>query len=208
MNSDNLLITVAVIALFVSVIGAALTYNSLATFQNFITGHAFENGTVVLDVTSTASINITSANGSTGSKTLSWGSGVVSGSSTGHLWSNGTSTFWTGSNVSEGFIVENIGNVDVAVGISTNASAASFIGGSSPTFQYNLSNYTGGYCSGGAADALYHDFSSGQPDIACVNFSKASGLDKMRVDVGIRLPSDSKTGSLVNRVVLNYSAAA
>ena len=128
MEQDNLLLIVAIVAVSVAIVGVGITYNYVNVFNNLLTGFVVENGTVNVSIQTTASINITSANGTAG-KMLDWGAGAFSpGVNYVTLISNGTVIGGSWGNITEGFIVENIGNVNVTVQISSSSNAADFLG--------------------------------------------------------------------------------
>jgi len=215
MNHDNLLLSVAITAVIIAIIGVSVTYDSISTFNNFLTGFATESGIVDVEVQTTASINISSANGTAG-KTLNWGPGAFdSGVDYVTLVSNGSVVGGTWANVTEGFIVENVGNVNVTVGISASALAATFLGTSSDgavdpaVFQYNVTDseenscgtYNTGYTSG-----TFVEFATSNVAI-CDEFDYTLASNSMRIDVLLGLPKAANIGALENTVVLTYAAS-
>ncbi len=210
MNSDNkLLFYVAIFAVLTSLAGVAITYNSISNTRNFITGFATEEGVVNLTVTTQALIEIYSAGGVAGQKNISWGSGIVDtsgGNTLAILATNGTVQGGTWDPISEGFLIRNIGNVNVTLGIHASQTANAFIGGSSPQFRYNLSNFEANSCTtfAGGVQNTYVDF-QGTSQPACTNFRFNEANDELRLDILLRIPSDSLTGARSSTVVLTYS---
>lgn len=209
MKNENILLTVAVIAVVVSMAGLFITYDSINLIKQRITGFATETGQVNITIQSQASINITSAGGTGGSTIIDFGSGYVStGQDYAILATNGTmfqGTSW--NTVSEGFIVENIGNVNVTLGIKSTSNAAGFLGGSSPLYQYNVSNNKPGSCNfttSGYAGDVYEEMTSSNVPI-CERFEPDSSSDQIRIDILLRVPSASNTGDLQQTVTLDYS---
>ena len=87
---------------------------------------------------------------------LDFGSGAVSGSATrATLDSEGTKTDWTGDGTEGQLVLQNVGNVNVTLTLSTNDTVDNFIGGDTPTFEAKVTdnktdsctvaNFTGGY---------------------------------------------------------------
>lgn len=208
MKSENVLLAVAVIAVVVSIVGLYITYDSISLIRQKVTGLATETGQVNITIQSQASINITSAGGVTGSKKIDFGSGyVTAGKSYAILATNGTMADGTGWNtVNGGFIVENVGNVNVTVGIKSTDNAVGFLGGSAPLYQYNVSNSEAGSCNftTGYAGDIYKDMTSADVTF-CDNFQPGSALDEIRIDILLKVPSYSNTGALTQTVTLTYS---
>ena len=206
MKAEGVLLVVAVIAVVVSVAGLFVTYDSINLIRQKITGLATETGEVNITIESLVSINITSAGGSAGKK-IDFGSGyVTAGNTYAVLATNNTMVGGTSWNsVDGGFVVENLGNVNVTVGIKSTNAAAGFLGGTSPLYQYNVSvteasscNYTAGY--GGNT---YKDMTAGDITI-CDVFQNGDAMDEMRIDILLKVPSDSVTGALSETVTLTY----
>ncbi len=206
MNQDNLLLIVAIVAVGITIIGLSVTYNSLSVFNNFLTGFAFtENGTVVLTIDTRAEINITSANGTAGSKSLDWGSGVFdAGAPYALLVSNGSVVGGTWPNVTSGFVVENVGNLNVTLSISSLDDASTFLGGTEPLFQYNITDSEDSSCvfeSG--VDGEWKNFTTVSTSV-CTNFKFVDTNDEINLNILVKIPNDGKTGELTNTIVLAY----
>ncbi len=208
MKSENTLLIVAIIAVVVSMAGLYITYDSINLVRQKITGLATETGDVNITIESQASINITSAGGSGGSKKVDFGSGyVTAGKDYATLATNNTMVDGTDWNsVDGGFIVENIGNVNVTVAIHSDHNAAGFLSGTSPLYQYNVSSTDAGSCNytTGYAGNVYEDMTDSVVTI-CDVFQNGGTIDEMRIDILLRVPSDSKTGALTETVTLTYS---
>jgi len=212
MNSDSLLLTVAVVSVIIVLASVGFTYNSISTFRNFLTGFATEEGHVQVEIISAAAINITSAGGEIGSKTINWGPGAVAaGSDFAILATNGTvenaDPTYTWATINGGFVIQNIGNVNVTLSV-TSINATNFIGGTSPLFQYNVTNTKPGSCTfeSGIVESTYIDFS----DIAtsvCSSFSSNPDNDTINMDVLLRIPRDAPPGALDTTVTLTYEQA-
>ena len=106
---------------------------SLASFGVSLTGHAVETGTVNVTIESSANINMSTS-------LINFGSGLVNSTyhSSATLESNQTTAApygnwsWSVSN----FSIENVGNVNVSLALKTNSDAATYLGGTSPSYQY------------------------------------------------------------------------
>ncbi len=215
MKSDNILLIVAVIAVVISIIGTAITYNYLTSFRNKLTGFATSTGTVNLSVESAASINFTTSN-------INWGSGRVNAGqnnatlNTAGGANNVTNGNWTGNTA--GFVVENIGNVNVTFDLKTGKTAAQLVGGSAgggPQYQYNVTNQEVGSCrnsTGGTTLKInlgtFYNVNTTDPGTRiCDIFPYDSNNDTIRIDVRLVIPSDSLTGTLSDTFTVTFAEA-
>ncbi len=208
MESDNLLLLVAVVAVVIAMVGVGVTYNSLNVFSNLISGNAVESGLVQLNISSNMQIEIISANGSTGSKTLDWGTGTVDASETALLVSNGTVTNSNFPVIDSGFIIENTGNVNVTLSLHASKDASGFfsVPEGESLFQYNLTNYEPGSCVFSAeTEGVWKNFTTTSTPV-CTTFTYDTG-DKIRLDILMSIPSSASPGSLTNTITLTYEEA-
>jgi hypothetical protein len=207
MESDNLLVAIAVAVVMFSVVGTFATYNSVSNYKDFVTGFNVETGNVNITIETSAAVIIKSANGVLDSKNLSWGSGTVDGGeSYAILASDGRMINGSDWNViNEGFIVKNIGNTNVTLDIHANPIASQFIGGNSPAFQYNVTNYLEGSCSDFPLDveSVYNEFTD-SPTRICNDFSYSATTDELRIDILLKIPLDSLTGTRNSTITLTY----
>jgi len=211
-KSDNLLMTLAVIAILASFVGFITTYNSVSSFKNYLTGFATENGTVNVSITSLASINITHAEGVSGSKNINFSAGSISDPSFAYLYTNGTQRGSTGFAVpSEGFRIKNIGNQNVSLSVSFSKSADTFYGTGGGDLYYNLTSMatSGDSCFSwqGGVENTYVAFTT-TPTAACTNFlsdDASANRDTLKMDIGLKVPS-ATLGDKGGIVILTYSA--
>ena len=214
METDNLLLTVAIIAVVVSVIGAGLTYNYLNVFKGKITGFA-TSGKINLTVESAAILNFTIDE-------INWGSGRVDDgedNATLNTAINGPNNVtrgnWTGN--TDGFRIENIGNVNITLNFTMGLDADGLLGGTGPEYEYNVSNYEGNSClnyTGGTSEldwlGLFQSANTSTRDV-CPRFPFNDGgefNDTIRVDVRLVIPSDSKTGELIDTFTAVFAQAS
>jgi hypothetical protein len=202
MSSDGLLMGLAVVMVVVAVVGMGFTYFSVSNVKQSLTGFATDTAVTNLSVTATAAINFTT-------DFINFGTGYVSeGYPFGVLSSQGEKLNVTNFNtVTNGFVLENIGNVNVTLDIKTGANAAGFLGGTSPAYKFNVSNSEAGSCARAGTVALgtYTDASTSDQNV-CADFLTASATDTLRVDVYLKLPSDSKTGGLTDTMTATATA--
>ncbi len=207
MKSEDLLLTLAVVAVIVSAIGAGVTYYSIDSFkETWFTGFATttDNATVNLTVITSVAINFTTDNINFGAGKVDLGADNATLVTTG---ANNTGGNWT--NVTQGFVLENIGNVNASIYLMTGKTAATFLGGTNPQYQYNLTNKEAISCVNASGFlpselGLWRDVNNtflgsnrGQEGTyICSNFSFQDALDEIRIDLKLVVPSDSFTGSL------------
>jgi hypothetical protein len=213
MKSDNLLVIVAVIAVVSSMVGLLITYNSISHTRDFITGFAnTETGIVNITIQDLALIEIISAAGYAGNKTIDWGSGYVTALDYADLVTNGTVAGGTWGEVSQGFIIRNSGNRNVTVNITSEKNAANFIGGAAgggPIFRFNVTNLPGNESciDYEVTPGVYYDMNTSDT-ILCNNFGPAADNRLIRLDFWVRVPSDALATGKGSVVSLNYEAAA
>ena len=204
MKSDSVLVTIAVVAVLASFAGLLVNYGSFSNFNNLFTGFATENGTVNVSIGTSTLINITSANGTAGSS-LNWGGGTITDPDYAFLVSNGTVPGGQWPIIDEGFIIQNIGNTNVNLSVYSTDDAASFIGKANAWFQYNLTNYETGSCSGLVNEGVFTNFTTSEVNV-CQNFLYGDA-DTLRMDILLKIPSDA-TDTHSTTVVLSYEASA
>ena len=193
-KSENHMLVLAIAAVIVSAIGAGISYNSFSVGEKWFTGYVTDTGTVNLTVITTASINFTTDNINFGVGRVDAGAPNATLVTTGR---NNTGGNWT--NVTQGFVLENIGNLNVTISLSTGKNAATFLGGTNPRYQFNVTNVEIGSCINRSGYNLgqWYDANTTSPGTyICSNFSFSDVRDTIRIDVRLVVPSDSLTGDL------------
>jgi hypothetical protein len=169
---------------------------SLASIGMQITGYAAVTDTAVVNVTvmTSAAINFTT-------DYINFGEGLVDGGQSGaHLHTNGTATVdgnWT--SLGSGFTLENIGNVNLSLGLMADNDADGFIGGTNPQFRYLVSESAGNAGSCASASGTWTDFTTSNVSV-CANFPIEDTRDEVDVDIHLYIPSDSNVGELTATV--------
>lgn len=197
MKTDNLILAVAIVAVVVSIVGAGLTFNYIDSFKSKLTGLA-TTATINLSVESSTLVNFSTAN-------INWGSGRVdSGYSlavlnTANGSSNVTQGNWTGNTA--GLILENLGNSNLTLNLSFGKDADSLLGGTSPSYEYNVSNNEAGSClnatdgTDGLNTGVFVSANTTTRTV-CNSFKFAADKDSVRIDIKLVIPEDSKTGAI------------
>jgi hypothetical protein len=202
MKSENLMVVAAVVAVVISLIGLATTYNSISSLKQKFTGYYASNeGYINLTVESSAQINFSVFN-------INWSSGKVTAGYKNATLDTSTGTItngnWTGGQT--GFIVQNIGNVNVSINLSGSKTAATLLGGTGPAYMINVSVNQTGACNttqqGAASVNVSWNFSqwanvtTDANTRVCGNFTPYTGQNSIRIDVYLRIPEDSMKGLL------------
>jgi len=163
---------------------AALAIMATAVFAGY-------TGSVGLTLDGTTQVSFTTAS-------VAWGTGSVIASGTPcTLDTDATNTGCPSfNNVSTPLVIENTGTFAVKLELSSNKDAADFIGGTSPTFKWKVTNKEVGSCDDGTLPlASYTTIVKTTATTACAKFLKvptcetaASTLD---VDLQVVIPSDA-----------------
>ncbi|MBU4070452.1 MAG: hypothetical protein KJ646_05710 [Nanoarchaeota archaeon] len=202
-NSTNLLMLVAIVAVGFATINLIITIDKIGDIQT-LTGYAVDTAWANLTILSNVIVNFTTEN-------VSWGSGYVpSGSPSCELDTQGNTNCTGFVTVSTGLILENIGNEDVSLNLSSSKAAAAFIGGVSPAFQWNVSEAAGnaGACGAGALNiSSWTDITTAH-QIACNNFTFLDARDAFEIDLRIVIPVTASTDAKGATITATATALA
>jgi hypothetical protein len=220
--SNKALALVLVVATSISLVGTLLTLDRLSNagpaYQ--ISGRAStDTGSSNFSINSSISIAFTNS-------IADFGAGLVNGSgahnctlnTTGPGMLNGAANPVNGLDCL-GFIdyvqplrIQNQGTQNVTLNITFNATAAEFIGGTTPEFGYSATQNETGACPG--FNAAYQSIAQSSknytlcPQISAGNpgFNWVSGKRTMNLDLGMRIPQDAPTGD--RKVVITAYASS
>jgi hypothetical protein len=178
MKTNNILLVVAVIAVTMALFNLIIQFDNLREF----TGFATDTGTANLTIVSQASIEFTT-------NIINWGSGAVDEAPTyATINSEGTVTDGNWTTVSQGLTLQNDGNSNVSVTLTT-VTAANFIGGTSPTYKLKVSNNQSNSC--GSNSMSSYTETTGSAQNACLNFGCDDDHDAIDIDVQLTIPEDA-----------------
>lgn len=139
MEQNNILLTIAIIAVLLALANAVIVFQKVEDVSTIV-GYATDTGTANLTVQESIAVNFTT-------DVINWGSGSHnSGVTSAKLNSEGVVENGTGwSTVTDGLILNNIGNVNVTLNLSASKNASEFIGGSNPDpeYKWRISDYQG-----------------------------------------------------------------
>lgn len=191
----------ALLAIIISLSGTLLFYSKMKG-ESITAAATTTQGLARVNITSRASINFTISK-------IDWGSGYVNDTALYcQLNSEGLNNPANCTNfttVSEGLRLENDGNRNVEVNFSTNNSAAVFIGGTNPAYQWKFLNNESDSCgskgigancvtnASALAPQVYTTVST-TPLLVCPCFRAQNPADLLNVELQIRIPSDSFSG--------------
>jgi hypothetical protein len=185
-KANKYLFVITIIVIFLALANLAVTFYKIGGLQK-MTGKA-TYGTANLSISSYATVNFTRY-------ILNWGAGVVwtNESYNATIASNGTVSHGNWTLIEQGLVLQNDGNCNVRLNLTTTQSAATLIGGGGPLFRLNVSNNESGSCITGIAPAWEDATAAEQP--GCGNFTFADTHDTLDIDVLIRIPADAVAGA-------------
>ena len=241
--SNKSIVYLLAIALVLTLASMVLNISKLGTLGNMITGAATNTsvGTATLTVTSQTAVTLRVSSIAFGSgyvniTNAACGSGCSTSTMSGHTSGNATCCNQF-NNVTAGFFVENTGNENVTINFTCSGSctAASFVNGTNPTFDFIIVNSSDGASTGktsnNSGDSTTDTTSSCSSGSGGWNYSSwtamaASTFDlcgsngsteyyfgaqptrnAMIMDVRVTIPRDAITGSAKTATV-TFSAAS
>ncbi|RMG77380.1 MAG: hypothetical protein D6707_11155 [Bacteroidetes bacterium] len=190
-SEDRTLMVIAVIAVIVSVVGLGVSLSKAN-----VTGRVTDTGTANFTVEEKVAINFTT-------DIIDWGNGsVTEGKSAAYLdTQTGTVTNGNWTAVSNGLVLENIGNKNVTLDMKVGQTAAQFIGGTSPSYQWSFNdniNGENGGCTFNTTNVPSEDTmqaTSTSNIRVCNVFQYADANDVLEINFNLTVPSDSITGA-------------
>lgn len=204
MSNDKVLLSVAVIAFILSLIGAIA---SLGMFS--FTGAVSKDADAQLTVSENLEITFNT-------NTINWGSGRTdTGKDYAVLDSEGTVSNSSGGNafntVSNGLTLENLGNTNASIDLESGKDDENFIGGGqasdapAPEYEWKVSNEETSSCVGTLSPTGYTNVSSSQTTV-CNNFAFRDSQDLLGIDVRVKIPYDAPTTSKSDTITATATA--
>jgi hypothetical protein len=188
MKQNDVLMIVAVVAVILALFNLVVLINKVNNFKSF-TGFATDTGTANLTIEGAASVNFTTDN-------INWGTGhVIEPAASATLNTEGVNTSGTWNATSQGLVLENIGNTNVTLNLTSSKNASVFIGGASPSFEWKVNDTSGetGSCVSGSSIPGYTTVTTA-PQIACTNFGWNNTRDSLDIDLQLVIPSSAASG--------------
>lgn len=199
-NENSLLFYFALVLLIASLVIFGVNVVKVTNITGAVSTSV---GQANLTVETVAAINFTT-------KFIDWGSGQVNSGSLKAYLNTSAGTVangnWTANTA--GLVLENIGNVNVSLTMQAGKTAATFIGGTSPVYEWNFTNVQAGSCTfdAGVNEGAFATVSQAAPDDICTVFGYLDSADALRMDISITVPSDSKTGPLTDTITATATA--
>ena len=210
---ENKLITgLVIVVLIVSVLSLSITFVKVSDFKEKLTGYYV--GYVNLSIATSIILNISN-------DSIDFGSGAITEAQTNaSLWTNRTKGYilrgnWsvTGTNA---IVIENIGNINCSVNLTTNDDASTLFGGSAANraYKWNWSNKEAGACGDGLSNVgpitndLFTDVTKTPTETRiCDQFGFSDGVDELYLDVFLTVPYDGNTGVLGDVITITGNTA-
>ena len=210
--SNKALAILLVLAIVVSVGGAVINIAKLSEFAGVIptikgiTGMG-TTGTVNVSLQATTNLNVTQT-------FIDFGVGYVTTNMFGaRLNSTGNRTNWTvvGNYDPLNVQIENIGNVNLSVSITADKSAATYLGGTSPVFQFAAAVKTPDVasCVSGAnlQSTLTNVPLSTTTANVCSNLGFVAASNELNVSIELLIPYDAPVGNKTVTLTFNSTQA-
>jgi len=183
---DNIFMIIAIIAVCFAAFNLAITINKIGDFKS-LTGYVLDTGTANLTIEAAAVINFTN-------EVINWGAGHVNETLTSAtLTTEGVMNGTDWNNITSGLVLENIGNVNVTLNLTSSNNAASFIGGDtvSPEYQWKFSENETGSCDATINITTYTNVNTDAGGThACINLGYDT-LDTLIIDLRLLIPSNA-----------------
>jgi hypothetical protein len=206
--SNRALIVIVCLSLAVTIFSTGFFYFALKG-DRFTGAATTDQARARVNITTRASINFTI-------DSVDWGSGYVNDSATYcQLNSEGLNNPVNCTNfttVYEGLRLENDGNRNVEINISSNNSAAQFLGGTGALYDWKFANNEsdscgskgiGANCVTNTSALSFQNYTSvsTSPVMFCPCFRAANPSDFLNLELQIRIPSDSYSGLRESTIV-------
>jgi hypothetical protein len=184
---------------FLVIAAIALELAALMIMPAKITGNAGNTGTLSGVLGETTGINFTN-------DTINFGTISVPGLVPSCQVDTESQSNCTGDSApANGFVIENTGNKDVILLLATGKDAQGLLGGTTPGYQWKVSDKQAGSCTG-AANA-YVDVNKTSPGTEiCSNFSAPQIRDEIYIDVKLVVPSDATPGAVTDTFTATATA--
>ncbi|MEM4325853.1 MAG: hypothetical protein QXU40_00945 [Candidatus Pacearchaeota archaeon] len=186
---DRFLVFLLILSIAISILG--LGYNLYRVEKLKTTGLA-TTGIVNLTLESVVELNVTVTN-------CYFGSGRLEPDKVSALLDcNGTKINWTNTTIfnASQIIVENTGNKNITVNLSSDKNAAGFIGGTSPSFKFTSRDTDGSKdsCVQGEVPYPGTEIAANTQYVACSILRFLDNYDRLNVSATLLIPEDAPTG--------------
>ena len=188
--SNKTLAILLIGAIVISLGGTLISLNRLARIRlPGITGFVIDTAIVGVEIIETTQVNWTTSSINWVTGTVVYGKRCELNSHTNFDTANCTGF----TNDIDGLVLENTGNKNVSLNISTGKNAADFIGGNSPVYQWNATELEGASTcaeAGGFTPGNWQTSSTTHIEV-CTNFQCDNNYDTIQFDVKVEIPDDA-----------------
>lgn len=200
MRADDFVLPIAILAFVVTAVVTTSYFFSIPFSPQWLTGHgAADTATINVTVAPYLAINFSTAS-------INWSSGRVTGGSSNATLNtagganNVTNGNWTGN--TDGLVIENVGNIIANLSFKAGKNASTFLGGTNPSYQFNVTNKEGNSCvRNSSAFGFFIDVNTtGDGTFVCDIFNFTTTNNSIRVDLRLVIPSDSFIGALSDTI--------
>ena len=207
--SDKTLVVLIIIAIVISFSGTLVSLNRLSQLGIPITGMA-GSGTGVANLTIIAGTSIAvSQNIIFGAGSVNTSYAVLESNASNYMATNGTGTWnWTAYG-GQAFVIENDGNTNVSINITTNVSKAKYIGGANPFLGAAISYEEGdaacqGVGSGAVQITVWKEINDTSNVTICRNLTPTDASDQINISLRLGIPEDAPTGTGEKRCTVTF----
>jgi hypothetical protein len=196
MKKDNFIFIIALIIFFFSIYSFFKVFDRLE--NEILTGRATDSSMINITISPVALINFTISS-------VDWGAGAIeSNSSYAIIDTRGNITNGTWDPVSSGFVIANIGNVNLSLSFSSLHNADTFLGGTAPSYMYMISNNQDGSClpSFGFDLNEYHEFPIAGNIIPICYILRPNR--SITFDIKLKIPDNSLLGNLSDTITVSF----
>jgi hypothetical protein len=198
MKQSNILLGIAILAVIIALANAIVVFQKVDNLET-LSGHVTSDGTAKLQVLDNLAINFTNDE-------INWGAGMHYNDTTeATLNSEGDVIGGNWTTVSSGLILENTGNVNASIDLAAGGTAATFIGGTSPSYKWKVIESEGGSCSGTIGDTTYVSVTTGT--IMCSQMRYIVGSDELEFDIEVVIPEDTPKESKSDTITATATSA-
>ena len=213
--SNRTLALLLVVAIVVSLTGTWISFFRLEQLGRYlpgITGAATDTseGSISLTISAITEVNFTTASIAWGTGAVDVGANACDIDSDGETGSNNNCTSDPFDSVTTGLVLENVGNKNVTLNISCGKTAASLLGGTGPSYSWNVTESDTDSCSGGLHRSTVSDtnvsFTACTSTQTYVCNETGSGFlfndtkDEFTFHIRLHIPSDSVSGVLTDTI--------
>jgi len=206
-NFSNMIFIFAVVIIIISIANISMTFYKFSEHEKSITGNTLGSGYVNVTVSTQITVNFSR-------DTLSWGPGTItSGNVNATLTTKGeTATVargnWSTTNA-KALILSNVGNINASLVLGGTKTGASFFGGSTPEYKWNISNKDTGSCANSSAGLPGSAWANVNTSTKfCNQFGYMVGGNEIYIDILMTIPYDATSDGVQSDIITATASTA